>query len=506
MLKKLIAKVFGRKPAKPDKATVLKQSQHGIARDRLSRGGLQTCEGLSKAGFKAYIVGGAVRDLMLGGTPKDYDVATNATPEEVRAVFRRSRIIGRRFRIVHVLFGAETVEVSTFRTADLSDAQTDEHGRVLRDNVFGSQADDATRRDFSINALYYDPVEETVIDYHGGVKDLRNQVLRIIGDPETRYREDPVRMLRVTRFAARLGFKIDPKTRAPIKQLAGLLSNVPSSRLFDEMMKLLLCGHAVACIKQLRGEHLHHGLLPLLDVILEQPLGEKFVMLALKRTDERINEGRSVSPGFLFAALLWHEVLAEWPKLKAGGEHPMPALFEAMTIVIDAQKDKLAIQHRITADMREIWALQPRFERRSGRMPHKLLEHPRFRAAYDFVLLRAASGEIDQEIAEWWSAFIDADPDARNALILAVKAHPGNASGAGAGMGNPNDPAKRKRRRRARRPEGEGEGEGGGAVSGGAGSGGGDGGTGGTGGGGRRSRSRVGNRGGSGGGAAPAAE
>ena len=452
MLKKFISKVFGRKTAKANDgknaAIVLKKSQHGIARERLSRGGLQTCEGLAKAGFKAFIVGGAVRDLMLGGTPKDYDVATNATPEEVRAVFRRSRIIGRRFRIVHVLFGAETVEVSTFRTADLKDATTDEHGRVLRDNVFGSQVDDALRRDFTVNALYYDPVEETVLDYHGGVKDLRAKVLRIIGDPATRYREDPVRMLRVTRFAARLGFTIDPKTRAPIKELATLLSNVPSSRLFDEMMKLLLSGHAVACIKQLRGEHLHHGLLPLLDVILEQPLGEKFVMLALKRTDERINMGKGVSPGFLFASLLWHEVLTEWNKLKAKGEHSMPALFEAMGIVIDTQKDKLAIQHRITADMREIWALQPRFERRNGRMPYKLLEHPRFRAAYDFVLLRAASGEIDKELAEWWTIFQEADADARNAMTLAARP----SSPGGPGMGNPADPTKRKRRRRPRKP------------------------------------------------------
>ena len=452
MLKKFISKVFGRKTAKANDgknaAIVLKKSQHGIARERMSRGGLQTCEGLAKAGFKAFIVGGAVRDLMLGGTPKDYDVATNATPEEVRAVFRRSRIIGRRFRIVHVLFGAETVEVSTFRTADLKDATTDEHGRVLRDNVFGSQVDDALRRDFTVNALYYDPVEETVLDYHGGVKDLRAKVLRIIGDPATRYREDPVRMLRVTRFAARLGFTIDPKTRAPIKELATLLSNVPSSRLFDEMMKLLLSGHAVACIKQLRGEHLHHGLLPLLDVILEQPLGEKFVMLALKRTDERINQGRGVSPGFLFASLLWHEVLTEWNKLKAKGEHSMPALFEAMGIVIDTQKDKLAIQHRITADMREIWALQPRFERRNGRMPYKLLEHPRFRAAYDFVLLRAASGEIDKELAEWWTIFQEADADARNAMTLAARP----SSPGGPGMGNPADPTKRKRRRRPRKP------------------------------------------------------
>ena len=484
MLKRFIAQVFGRKPAKTGaagKAITLDKAKHGIAKERLSRGALQTCEGLHKAGFKAFVVGGAVRDLLLNGTPKDFDVATNATPEEVRAVFRRSRIIGRRFRIVHVLFGAETVEVSTFRTADLSDAETDEHGRVLRDNVFGSQADDATRRDFTINALYYDPIEETVYDYHGGVKDLRAKVLRIIGNPETRYREDPVRMLRVTRFAARLGFTIDAKTRAPIKALAVLLSNVPSSRLFDEMMKLLLSGHAVACIKQLRGEHLHHGLLPLLDVILEQPLGEKFVMLALARTDERINMGKGVSPGFLFAALLWHEVLAEWNKQKARGEHAMPALFEAMTIVIDTQRVKLAIQHRITADMREIWALQPRFERRHGKMPYKLLEHPRFRAAYDFVLLRSASGEIEKEIGDWWTAFIDADADTRNNMTLAAKTQAakaqatGGLTGAGRGadgagsagtaggrtiMGDPNDPAKRKRRRRARRPAGEG-GEGG---------------------------------------------
>ncbi len=489
MLKRFIAQVFGRKPAKAGtagKAVTLDKAKHGIAKERLSRGALQTCEGLHKAGFKAFVVGGAVRDLLLKGTPKDFDVATNATPEEVRTVFRRSRIIGRRFRIVHVLFGAETVEVSTFRTADLTDAETDEHGRVLRDNVFGSQADDATRRDFTINALYYDPIEETVYDYHGGVKDLRAKVLRIIGNPETRYREDPVRMLRVTRFAARLGFTIDPKTRAPITDLAVLLSNVPSSRLFDEMMTLLLSGHAVACIKQLRGEHLHHGLLPLLDVILDQPQGEKFVMLALARTDERINMGKGVSPGFLFAALLWHEVLAEWNKLKGKGEHAMPALFEAMTIVIDTQRVKLAIQHRITADMREIWSLQPRFERRHGKMPYKLLEHPRFRAAYDFVLLRAASGEIEKEVGDWWTRFIDADADVRNNMTLAAKTHAakapasgglaGTASGGGsvagnaggrAIMGDPNDPVKRKRRRRARRPAGDREsGDGGGGAGG----------------------------------------
>jgi len=435
MLQKLINSVFGgKKKTKPKAVKVYDKAAHGIGRDRLSRGALQTVDGLTKAGFQAYVVGGAVRDLLLGLPPKDFDVATNATPEQVHATFRRSRLIGRRFRIVHVLFGAETVEVSTFRTADLSDAQTDEHGRVLRDNTFGNMEEDATRRDFTINALYYDATNETVIDYHGGVGDLRKKTLRIIGDADTRFREDPVRMLRVARFAAKLGFSIDPKTRAPIAEVAPLLSNVPSSRLFDEMMKLLLSGHAVAAVKQLRDENLHHGLLPMLDVILEQPMGEKFVMLALARTDERILQGKGVAPGFLFAALLWHEVLKSWNELKARGEHSTPALFEAMNMVLDAQTGKLAIQRRFVADMREIWSVQPRFERMSGRLPFKLLEHPRFRAAYDFMLLRAESGEIDLATGEWWTRFYDADAEERNAMTTAA------APGGG-------EPKKRRRRR-----------------------------------------------------------
>ena len=438
MLRKFISRVFGKadKPAavpakapgaksRKHKPAILKAAEHGIDRARLSRGALGTVEGLQKAGYKAYVVGGAVRDLLLGRTPKDFDVATDATPEQVHAVFRRSRLIGRRFRIVHVMFGQEQVEVSTFRTADLSEAQTDEHGRVLRDNTFGSMVEDAERRDFTVNAMYYDPLDETVIDYHGGAKDLRARVLRIIGDPQARFREDPVRMLRATRFAAKLDFTIDAKTRAPIRAMAELLSNVPSSRLFDEMMKLLLSGHAVACVRQLRDEHLHHGLLPLLDVILEQPMGEKFVMLALARTDERIGMGKGVSPGFLFAALLWHEALTRWNALKARGEHSMPALHQAMGEAIDAQRDKLAIQNRIAADMREIWALQPRFDRvasgRGGRSAFKLIEHQRFRAAYDFMLLRAESGEIETASADWWTAFIDADPETRNQMASSTR-------------------------------------------------------------------------------------
>ena len=452
MLQKFIKSVFGgNKKARPKAPKTYDKAAHGIGREQLSRGALQTVDKLTEAGYQAYVVGGAVRDLLLGLPPKDFDVATSATPEQVHAVFRRSRLIGKRFRIVHVLFGPETVEVSTFRTADLTDAETDEHGRVLRDNTFGDIVSDAERRDFTINALYYDAAAEAVIDYHGGVGDLRKKTLRIIGDAETRFREDPVRMLRVARFAAKLGFTIDPKTRAPITLVAPLLSNVPSSRLFDEMMKLLLSGHAVAAVKQLRSEGLHHGLLPMLDVILEQPMGEKFVMLALARTDERILLGKGVAPGFLFAALLWHEVLKAWNEMKARGDHSMPALYEAMNVVLDNQTGKLAIQRRFVADMREIWSLQPRFDRMSGRTPFKLLEHPRFRAAYDFMLLRAESGEIELSVGEWWTSFYEADADARNALTT------GQAAGSGSA-----DPKKRRRRRRV--PKGNEGGEGGEAT------------------------------------------
>jgi len=252
------------------------------------------CSTLQEAGFTAYVVGGAVRDLIAGIEPKDFDIATSATPEQVRHLFRRSRIIGRRFRIVHVMSGPETIEVSTFRALHDDETVTDEHGRVLHDNVYGCIEDDATRRDFTVNALYYDPTSETVLDYHKGVADLKKKTMRVIGDPATRYREDPVRMLRAVRLAAKLGLKLDPAASKPIREMADLLHNVPAARLFDEMLKLLASGFAVVSVKRLRDEGLHHGLLPLLDVILEQPQGEKFVWLALKNTDERVRSGKSI--------------------------------------------------------------------------------------------------------------------------------------------------------------------------------------------------------------------
>ncbi|TCV85880.1 polynucleotide adenylyltransferase PcnB [Sulfurirhabdus autotrophica] len=420
MIRKFINRVLNK-----DKATtaakILPFKEHQISREQLSFCALKVTDGLQSAGFSAFVVGGAVRDLLMGTRPKDFDVATNATPEQVQALFRRSRIIGRRFRIVHVMCGSETIEVSTFRAAPSEEdgRKSDENGRILRDNVFGCQEDDAVRRDFTINALYYNPATQEIWDTQNGVRDLKHKTLRIIGDPEQRYREDPVRMLRAVRFAAKLDFHIDERTRAPVAELANLLENVPSSRLFDEMLKLLLSGHALRAVHQLRAEGLHHGLLPLLDVVLEQPMGERFITLALKNTDERVKIGKTVSPGFLFATLLWHEVLAAWQAYQAKEAKPVPALQLAMDDVMRAQEQRLAIPRRFDANMKEIWGMQPRFEQRSGGRPFRLLSHPRFRAGYDFLLLRCESGEATLELGKWWEKFQSATEHERSDMLIA---------------------------------------------------------------------------------------
>lgn len=431
------ARAAAKGSAKSAEPVILSRDIHGIDPALISRNAVRVTEGLQQAGFRAFIVGGAVRDLLLGVAPKDFDVATDATPDQVQKLFRRARIIGRRFQIVHVQFGQEIIEVSTFRALvdppapsaeaapakrlrrDELDRRThavDASGRVLRDNVWGEQHEDATRRDFTINAMYYDPSTQTVLDYHNGMADMRARLLRMIGDPATRYREDPVRMMRVVRFAAKLGFEIEDRTREPIKELADLVNNVPAARLFDEMLKLLLSGYALDCVKWLRKEGLHHGLLPLLDVILEQPQGERFISLALSSTDARVRAGKPVSPGFLFATLLWHDVQQRWQQFAAAGEFPVPALHHAMDDVLDAQTEKLAIHRRYSSDMREIWGLQQRLEKR-GRSAIKLLEHPRFRAGYDFLLLRCESGELDATVGEWWTDFISGDVAARETLL-----------------------------------------------------------------------------------------
>ena len=444
MIKKFIRKILGVKDERdPTEPVILGPDQHGIDPKLVSANAVRVTQTLQEAGFKAFVVGGAVRDLLLGVKPKDFDIATDATPEEVKKLFRRAFIIGRRFQIVHVMFDQDLLEVTTFRGKGSDNAPKDEHGRVLRDNNFGPQHEDAERRDFTINAMYYDPATQTVLDYHGGIEDIRAKVLRIIGQPEARYREDPVRMLRVVRFAAKLQFTIEPATRAPVPVMAPLINNVPAARVFDEMLKLLMSGHALACLKELRSSGLHHGLLPLLDVVLEQPIGMKFVTLALESTDTRVKAGKGVSPGFLFASLLWHQVLEKWNAYRAAGEAPIPALHLAADDVLDNQTDNLALQRRIATDMRDIWAMQPRFERRNGKSPYKLLEHPRFRAGFDFLLLRCESGELDAEIGNWWATFYAGDIAERERLINTAKdTQPGGQK-------------KRPRRRGPRRAEGD---------------------------------------------------
>ena len=441
MILHLFRRVLGRGPRLVDRPQLRVHSvrDHGVRRDQISSCALRVTDSLHKAGFEAFVVGGAVRDLLVGRPPKDFDVATSATPDEVRRVIRRSRIIGRRFQIVHALCHDEVVEVSTFRAlqgGDDDDQAADEHGRLIRDNVFGSQEEDALRRDFTANALFYDPRKEEIWDYFDGLGDIRARRLRMIGDPARRYREDPVRMLRAVRFAAKLGFSIDDGARGPIRELADMLSNVPSARLFNEMLKLLLSGHSVECLRQLRSEGLHHGLLPLLDVVLDAPAGERFVNLALATTDQRVADDKPVSPGFLFATLLWHEVRASAERLEASGESAVPALYRAMDEVLDAQKEKLAIPRRFDSVMKEIWALQPRFAQRAGQRPFRLLDHPRFRGAWDFLALRAQACEVEDELVRWWDAFQNGDADQRAGLLVV------------------DDQPKRKRRRGGRRRRG----------------------------------------------------
>lgn len=421
MIKKLFKRIFGKsiRTRIEGNCHIIPFDVHGVSRDGISPAARKVTDGLQAAGYAAFVVGGAVRDLLLHRHPKDFDIATNATPEEVRRVFRRSRIIGRRFRLVHVLFGEETVETSTFRRKiESEDAETDEHGRLLRDNEFGDQEQDAARRDFTANALFYDPSSQEIYDYHNGYSDICANTLRMIGDPAVRYREDPVRMLRAVRLSAKLGMKLEAATATPITQMKDLLGNVPQARLLDEMLKLLLSGHALECVKKLRSMDLHHGLLPMLDVILKQPLGEKFVMLALQNTDQRIRDEKSVSVAFLFAALLWHEVLSAWKMHQDAGERPVGALHAAMDEVLSRQRAQLAIPRRYDAVMKDLWLLQPRFGQRGGQRPFRLLSQPHFRAAYDFLLLRCESGEVDSQLGLWWDEFQDATEERRAEMLL----------------------------------------------------------------------------------------
>jgi len=423
-------------------------SEHGIDASLVDERATQVVRTLQQAGYEAYIVGGAVRDLLLGLKPKDFDVATNATPEQVKALFRRAFIIGRRFRIVHVVHGRgrehEVIEVSTFRAVlDHSAAEAvpgnertskrelagmkhavDASGRVLRDNVWGPQEEDAARRDFTVNAMYYDPQTGTVVDYHGGIQDAKRHVLRMIGDPATRYREDPVRILRAVRFAAKLsarGFKLEPRTARPLAPMRDLLADIPQSRLFDEMLKLLQTGHALASVAQLKALGLARGIDPLLDLVVERA-ETPLVQAALADTDRRVGEGKPVAPSFLLACVLWEDVRKLWQDRMAQGEHVMPALQTAMDDVFGQRVGDVSGRGKLAADMREIWAMQPRFERRSGQAPFNLVEQPRFRAGFDFLRLRADAREIDDTLADWWQEFSLADDAAREDLVQQARA------------------------------------------------------------------------------------
>ncbi|MCJ0764195.1 polynucleotide adenylyltransferase PcnB [Variovorax terrae] len=523
MIKKFIDKLLGKtaaasrgKAPRFGKREEIGPDVHGIDPALVDERALNVVHTLKQAGHEAYIVGGAVRDLLLGLKPKDFDVATKATPEQVKGLFRRAFIIGRRFRIVHVVYGRgrehEVIEVSTFR-AYLDNAAAeqvagnektskselagmkhavDSSGRVLRDNVWGPQDEDATRRDFTINAMYYDPETQIVVDYHGGIKDAKKKTLRMIGDPVARYREDPVRIIRAVRFAAKLsplGFKLEAKTAAPLVESQALLADVPQSRLFDEMLKLLQTGHALATIEQLKKLGLARGIYPLLDVVVERA-EQTFVKAALQDTDRRVGEGKPVAPSFLLACVLWADVRDGWAARLKQRQHSFPALQDAIDDVFNARIGDVSGRGKLAADMREIWMMQPRFEKRTGSTPFSLVDQPRFRAGFDFMRLRADAGEVDEALADWWQEFSTASDAGREDLVQQAKAGQpraparaareprepreprvhrvpadpaaGPAPEAGEPPATEGDAPARKRRRRRRKPGG---GEGAGAGS-----------------------------------------
>jgi len=473
---------------------VIPRSEHSISRAAISPNALKVLYRLKEAGYQGFLVGGAVRDLLLGLRPKDFDVATNALPEEVRRLFRNCRLIGRRFRLAHVFFGSEIIEVATFRATaapereDAEDVDPDaetgdggaegaaegegeaeggadsradeaipefsppsdsEHrafdprGRILRDNLYGTIEEDVWRRDFAANGLYYNIEDFSIWDFVDGVSDIKARRLKLIGDPETRYREDPVRMLRAVRFAAKLDFSIEPATERPIKQLAYLLDGVPAARLFDEVLKLFLSGFGAKAYRLLQQYGLFEHLFPQSAAAFALPpyaYAGEMLELGLANTDARIAADKPVTPTFLFAVLLWSAVLRELNERQAGPSPDLALLMQACDTVLRAQQSRVAIPRRFAIPMRELLMLQPRFNRRSGVKSLSLLQHPRFRAAYDFLLLRAQVGVADPELAKWWTDIQVLPQEERVALVQARPAEPA-AEGTAA-------PGRRRRRRR----------------------------------------------------------
>jgi poly(A) polymerase len=461
---------------------VIPRSEHSISRAAISPNALKVLYRLKDAGYQAFLVGGAVRDLLIGITPKDFDVATNALPEEVRRLFRNCRLIGRRFRLAHVHFGNEIIEVATFRAAaapEREDAEEvdadadaendggaatgpgtepeftapsdsehrafDQRGRILRDNIYGTIEEDVWRRDFAANGLYYNIDDFSIWDFVDGVSDVRARRLKLIGDPETRYREDPVRMLRAVRFAAKLDFSIEAETEAPIGKLAFLLDGVPPARLFDECLKVFLSGFGAKSYRLLKQYGLFEHLFPLSAAAFALPpyaYAEEMLERGLINTDERIAADKPVTPTFLFAVLLWSAVLRELNERQAGPAPDLAQLMQACDSVLRAQQSRVAIPRRFAIPMRELLMLQPRFNRRSGVKSLSLLQHPRFRAAYDFLLLRAQVGVADPELVKWWTEVQLLPQEARVALVQARPAEPAAEGDVAA------TPGRRRRRRR----------------------------------------------------------
>ena len=413
---------------------ILPRSEHPISRSEIHEGALKVLYRLHKSGYQAYLVGGSIRDRLLGRNPKDFDVATDATPEQVAELFRNSRMIGRRFRIVHVRFGREIIEVTTFRgktqeTSDKRIKQSDE-GMLLRDNVWGSIEEDALRRDFTVNALYYSIKDFSIHDYTGGLEDLKNRTLRLIGDPVTRYREDPVRMLRAIRFAAKLNFTLEAATEAPIREQANLLLQVAPARMFDEVLKLLLAGQALATFHLLREYGLFAFLFPAShEAFKTDPLALAMVEQAMKNTDIRIQEGRPVTPAFLYAALLWPGLKQIFNDLQNNGVPAFPAMQQAGNRLLQRQNQHITIPKRFAFPMREIWDLQLKLPQRQGKRAWALIQMPRFRAAYDFLLLREMAGEQTEGAAAWWTAFQEADEAEQHRLIASLGRSPNKKSG-----------------------------------------------------------------------------
>lgn len=410
---------------------VIGRDQHSISRKDISPNALKVLYRLKDAGFDAYLVGGCIRDLLLGLKPKDFDVVTNARPEEIKQVFRNCRLIGRRFRLAHVVFGREVIEVATFRGHHSAVEEDDnaskiaslsDHGQILRDNVYGTIEEDAERRDFTVNALYYSIKDFAIYDFANGVQSIAERKIELIGEPETRYREDPVRMLRAIRFATKLNMQIAPASAADIPQLAVLLKNIPAPRLFDELVKMWLSGKGFDNFMLMRELNILKQLMPQLEKLLKQePEGKAFQLVtrALQDTDQRVASDKPVSPAFTFAAMLWYpvEVRAQTLLIESG-LNENDAYGIAMTEILDDIQRTIAIPKRFSLAMRDIWYLQNRLPKRAGRRAFKLLEQSKFRGAYDFLVLRAAAegGEL-QELGRWWEQFQHSDETERLALI-----------------------------------------------------------------------------------------